>query len=164
MQKIDFRQLELNPFTVIGEEAFLLTSGSYERWNTMTAGWGGLGWLWNEPAVFVFVRESRYTFPLIESFPKFSLSFFPPEMKDVLDYCGTHSGADTDKAKGAGITPTGLDETVAFEEANLIMTCRKIAQMRLDDKCMIDESIAKLYPHGDWHHMYIGAIEGVYIP
>ena len=93
----------------------------------------------------------------------FSLSFFPPELKGVLDYCGSHSGADTDKAKGAGITPMGLDGTVAFEEANLVMTCTKLSHVLLDDKCLIDESIAKLYPHGDWHHMYIGRIEGVYV-
>ena len=164
MQKIDFRQLELNPFTVIGEDSFLLTAGSYDTWNTMTAGWGGLGYLWNQPSAFVFVRESRYTLGFLERSGMFSLSFFPPQLKGVLDYCGTHTGADTDKAKGAGITPTGLDGTVAFEEANLIMTCRKAAHVVLDAGTLIDESILKLYPHGDWHHMYAGFIEGVYIP
>ena len=164
MQKIDFRQLELNPFTVIGEDSFLLTAGSYDTWNTMTAGWGGLGYLWNQPAAFVFVRESRYTLGFLERSGMFSLSFFPPQLKGVLDYCGTHTGADTDKAKGAGITPTGLDGTVAFEEAHLIMTCRKAAHVVLDAGTLIDESISKLYPHGDWHHMYAGFIEGVYIP
>ena len=164
MQKIDFRQLELNPFTVIGDEAFLFTAGSYDCWNTMTAGWGGFGYLWEKPAVYVFVRESRYTFSMMEKSHGFSLSFFPPELRGVLDYCGTHTGADTDKAKGAGITPTGLDGTVAFEEANLIMTCSKAAHVCLDKGTIVDESILKLYPHGDWHHMYVGLVEGVYIP
>ena len=163
MRRVGFDQLELNPFTVIGEDTFLLTAGSSERWNTMTAGWGGLGYLWNEAVAYVFVRQSRYTYGLMESSRMFSLSFFPPELKGVLDYCGSHSGADTDKAKGAGITPMGLDGTVAFEEANLVMTCTKLSHVLLDDKSLIDESIAKLYPHGDWHHMYIGRIEGVYV-
>ena len=163
MQKIDFSQLELNPFTVIGEETFLLTAGSYDAWNTMTAGWGGFGYLWEKPVAYVFVRESRYTYGFIEKSNGFSLSFFPPEMKGVLDYCGTHTGSDSDKAKGAGITPIGLDGTVAFEESNLIMTCRKAASICLDRKAIIDESILKLYPHGDWHHMYAGFIEGDYI-
>ena len=163
MTKIDFQQLELNPFTVIGDENFLLTAGSSENWNTMTAGWGGLGYLWNLPVAYVFVRQSRYTYGLLEKSDRFSLSFFPPEMKGVLDFCGTHSGADTDKAKGAGITPMGLDGAVAFEEANLVMTCSRLASVLLDEKTVIDESILKLYPHGDWHKMYIGRIEGVYI-
>ena len=163
MHKVGYDQLELNPFTVIGEESFLLTAGDSGSWNTMTAGWGGFGYLWNRPVAYVFVRQSRHTFSHIERSPMFSLSFFPPELKRVLDYCGTHSGADTDKAKGAGITPIGLDGAVAFEEANLIMVCRKAMHVLLDEKTLIDESILKLYPHGDWHHMYAGFIEGVYI-
>ena len=86
MRKVGFDQLELNPFTVIGEDTFLLTAGSSERWNTMTAGWGGLGYLWNEAVAYVFVRQSRYTYGLMESSRMFSLSFFPPELKGVLPY------------------------------------------------------------------------------
>ncbi len=163
MNKVSVEQIELNPFTVIGEENFLLTAGNSESWNTMTAGWGGFGYLWAMPVVYVFVRGSRYTFSHIEKSDKFSLSFFPPDQRRVLDFCGMHSGIDTDKAKGAHITPFGLDGAVAFEEANLIITCHKLSHVYLDPSTMIDESIPKLYPHGDYHHMYIGRIEGVYV-
>ena len=61
MEKIDYKQLELNPFTIIGEDDFLLSAGKSGDWNTMTAGWGGFGYIWGKPVAYVFVRESRYT-------------------------------------------------------------------------------------------------------
>ena len=139
MQKIGFDQLELNPFTVIGNDNFLLTAGGGSDWNTMTAGWGGFGYIWNDPVAFVFVRKERYTLQVLERSDLFTLSFFPPERKGVLDFCGTTS------------------------EANLIMTCRKIAESVMDESTLIDSGLKALYPQEDWHRMFIGRILGVYI-
>ncbi len=164
MQRIDYTQLELNPFSMIGSESFLLTAGTMNDWNTMTAGWGGLGYIWEEPAAFVFVRESRFTYSFIDRHDRFTLSFFPPEMKDALAFCGTHSGRDTNKAKEAGLTPISLDGDVSFAEANLVFSCRKASKTVIDESSMIDSSILKLYPQRDWHSMFIGFIDGVYIP
>lgn len=164
MQRIDYTQLELNPFSMIGSESFLLTAGTMNDWNTMTAGWGGLGYIWEEPAAFVFVRESRFTYSFIDRHDRFTLSFFPPEMKDALAFCGTHSGRDTNKAKEAGLTPISLDGAVSFAEANLVFSCRKASKTVIDESSMIDSSILKLYPQHDWHSMFIGFIDGVYIP
>ena len=163
MQKIGFDQLELNPFTVIGSDSFLLTAGGMSDWNTMTAGWGGLGYLWNAPVAYVFVREERYTLQFMERCGVFTLSFFPPEMKAALDFCGSCSGRDTDKAKGAGITPVSVDGGVAFGEANLVIACQKIAESILDGNAIIDDAVRSIYPHEDWHRMFIGRIQGVYI-
>ena len=163
MQRIDISQLEFNPFTVIGEENFLLTAGVASDWNTMTAGWGGLGYVWNAPAAFVFVRKERYTLSFMERSDLFSLSFFPPDKKGVLDFCGSVSGRDTDKTKGAGITPIQIDGAIAFEEANLVMTCKKLSESVIDYAAIIDESVKRLYPQEDWHRMFIGRILGVYI-
>ena len=64
---------------------------------------------------------------------------------------------------GAGITPLEIDGGVAFDEANLIMTCQKVSEIVLDDKTLIDDGIKSLYPQEDWHRMFIGRILGVYI-
>lgn len=162
MQKVNYTQLELNPFTVISEESFLLTAGTPDSWNTMTAGWGGFGYLWELPVAYVFVRESRYTFRFITENPGFTLSFFSPEYKEALDYCGSHSGRECNKIENAHITPIEIDGHVAFEEANMIITCSRLASACLDDK-LIDRSLLNFYPHGDWHHLFIGRVEGVYI-
>jgi hypothetical protein len=102
-------QFTVNPFTSIGSDWMLVTAGGRDGWNTMTAAWGGVGFIWRTPAVFVFVRYSRYTYEFMEQNPYFTLSFFGPEWKKALDYCGSHSGRDVDKAEETGLTPLFLD-------------------------------------------------------
>ena len=48
--KTDYRTLELNPMTLIGDEWMLVTAGDDQTgWNTMTASWGHLGYIWQKP-------------------------------------------------------------------------------------------------------------------
>ncbi|MBO8468248.1 MAG: flavin reductase family protein, partial [Spirochaetes bacterium] len=60
-------------------------------------------------------------------------------------------------------TPVEVDGTVTFEEANLVFSCRKASKTLIDEKQILDSSVLKLYPQQDWHDMYIGYIDGVYI-
>ena len=46
MRKIDPKQLDKNVFSLIGDQWMLITAGTVERCNTMTASWGGLGVIW----------------------------------------------------------------------------------------------------------------------
>lgn len=164
MRKVDFKQLELNPFTVLGEEAFLLTAGAPENWNTMAAAWGGFGFAWDAPVVYVFVRESRLTYDFMENQDRFSMSFFPPEMRSAIEYCGGNSGREVDKASGAGITPVVLDGSVVFEEANLVLTCEKIVSAQVKEEDIgKPELFGKYYSSGDLHHMYCGKVTGIYV-
>ena len=48
-QKVDPKSLNLNPFSAVGDQWMLITAGTTERCNTMTASWGGLGVLWGAP-------------------------------------------------------------------------------------------------------------------
>lgn len=163
MQRIGYHQLELNPFTVIGRDCFLLTPGTMQDWTSMTAGWGGLGYVWGAPSVFVFVHRGRPAFNAMEKQQRFSLSFFPPEMRNVLELFSGDGGSAPEKAVSAGLTPQPVDGAVAFSEANLVFTCTKIAESVLDDAAIIDEGIRSLYSQGDWHRMFIGRIDGVWI-
>ena len=47
-KKIEITELKFNPFTKIGKEWMLLTGGTIDSFNTMTASWGQLGVLWNK--------------------------------------------------------------------------------------------------------------------
>lgn len=164
MEKIDISQVELNPFVSIGKDSFLLSAGKDGEWNTMTAGWGGMGYMWGRPCCFVFVRESRYTLSFMDKYDSFSVSFFPPEKKEALAFCGSHSGRDTDKAKEAGLTPIYVDDTVAFEEANLTFTLKKMSKHFISEEGFIDPEIKeRWYKNGDYHYMFIGEIKGAYI-
>lgn len=60
--------------------------------NTMTISWGGLGYLWNQPVAFLFVRPQRYTYEFVESADGFSLCFFPEKYRKELQYWRHHFG------------------------------------------------------------------------
>ena len=74
-QTIDPKTLALNPFSAIGDQWMLITAGTPERCNTMTASWGGLGVLWGAPMATAYIRPQRYTKGFVDENEYFTLSF-----------------------------------------------------------------------------------------
>jgi flavin reductase (DIM6/NTAB) family NADH-FMN oxidoreductase RutF len=162
LHEISISDLQFNPFDKIGKEWYLVTSGDISHYNTMTASWGTLGEFWGKPVVNTFIRPQRYTFEFIEQNDLYTISFFSPEHKPALSYCGSHSGRDVDKAKETGLTPIALDGTTAFEEAELVFVCKKLYKYVLKPEEMIDKTIDKWYEAHDYHHCYFAEILKVY--
>jgi flavin reductase (DIM6/NTAB) family NADH-FMN oxidoreductase RutF len=126
--------------------------------NTMTASWGGLGVLWERKVATCYIRPTRHTFGFVEQALQFTLSFFDEKHRKALTYCGTHSGRDTDKVKGAGLTPVKEGGFVYFLEARLVLACRKIYYQDIGPERFLDPRIEGMYPQKDYHRMYIGEI------
>jgi len=147
-----------NPFKLIGADWMLITAGTPESHNTMTASWGGLGILWERKVATCFIRPTRFTFEFAERSPHFTLSFFEEKYRKALTYCGTHSGRNTDKVKEAGLTPVKEGGFVYFEEARLVLACNKIYSQDIDPKRFLDPKIEGMYPQKDYHRMFIGEI------
>ena len=149
-----------NTFKLIGTDWMLITAGPPEAHNTMTASWGGLGVIWNKNVCFCVIRPTRHTYGFIEKADNFTLSFFEDKYKSALTLCGTKSGRDIDKAKATGLTPVSgtLPGTTYFEEARLVIECRKIYYQDIDPKHFLDPKIDENYPEKDYHRMYIGEI------
>ena len=154
--------ISLNPFKLIGTDWMLITAGSIDSWNTMTASWGGLGFLWGKNVCFCFVRPTRYTFEFMERSMEFTLSFFPAEYRKALSYCGAHSGKEVDKAAETGLIPKSVGAGLSFEQANLAILCRKLYHHDFDPAKFIDTSIEANYPAKDYHRQYIGEILSCY--
>lgn len=90
------------------------------------------------------------------------MSFFLEDYRDVLKYCGSHSGRDIDKAGETGLTPFEPSAgTAAFEEARLILVCKKLYYQDFHPERFLDEAIDGLYPEKGYHRMYVGEIEKV---
>ncbi len=158
-QQIDITTMNFNPFTKIDKEWMLITAGSREKCNTMTASWGALGELWNRYVSFIFIRPQRYTLEFIEKEDFYSLCFFDESQRKALNYCGSRSGRDTDKIKDAGLTPVYDEAAPYFEEAKLVFICRKLHGQPIDPACLIDPAIdGKCYPQKDYHKMFVGEI------
>lgn len=164
----DWRGLRENPFSLIADEWMLISAGREKSWNTMTASWGGFGHLWNKDVAFVFIRPTRYTREFVEREPLFSLSFFEKEHRRALEICGSLSGRDRDKVKAAGLRPLRLSlpggETVpSFEEARLVLACRKLYAEDLKPTSFIDPGIESNYPQKDYHRLYVASLEAAWI-
>lgn len=151
--------IEFNPFTKIGKEWALITTGSKSKYNTMTVSWGGLGVLWGKNVVYIFIRDSRYTKEFIDQGDFFSVSFLGDEYRAALNYCGSHSGRDENKFEQAGLTPAFKHSIPYPDEANFVILCKKMAAVPISEDTFIDKDIAqKWYADGDMHTMYVGEI------
>ncbi len=157
--EINHTEIQGNPFKMIDQEWFLLTAGTLQEFNTMTASWGGLGILWNKPVVFAFVRPQRFTYGFMESGDLFTLSFLDEIHRDKLNFCGKYSGRDVNKIVSTGLEPTETsDGSVYFKQARLVFQCRKIYFDDIDPSNFLIPAIQKNYPKHDYHRMYIGEI------
>ncbi len=152
-----------NPFKLIGSDWGLVTAGTPDSFNTMTVSWGGVGIMWNKPAAFTFIRPQRYTFGFLEEKERFSISFFDDSFRKALAFCGSKSGRDVDKVKETGLTPAFTEDGVPyFEEARLVLVCKKLYGQFLDEESVIEgETVLKQYNGDDWHKMYISEITEV---
>lgn len=163
LQKIDPKTLDENVFSLIGERWMLITAGTPERCNTMTASWGGLGVLWGKQTATCYIRPQRYTYEFMEAGEAFTLSFFGEEYRKALAFCGAKSGRDVDKIKECGFTvAAGAGDAPYFEEADLVLVCKKAYWQDLDPSHFLDPEIEKHYPQKDYHRMYIGEIVEAY--
>lgn len=158
--------LEMNPFTAIGKDGFLITAGSHDSFNTMTASWGSMGVFWGRNIVTLYVKASRHTHQFLEDSEGFTCSFLEPEMTDTLLWCGQHSGRDSDKVAATGLIPEYLftdsnAERVTFKQASLVLSCTKASVMQMQKSNLILPELEKRYKDGDYHTVYIGFIDKV---
>ncbi|WP_300700403.1 flavin reductase family protein [Bacteroides sp.] len=167
MKPIAIKDLNENFFQTIGKEWMLVTAGDKEQFNTMTASWGSIGFLWNKPVVFVFIRPERYTFEFIEKSEYFTLSFLGEENKAIHKICGSKSGREVDKVKETGLKPIITEKgNIFFEQGRLNLECRKLYSDTIKEECFIELEACKQWyggVHGGFHHMYIAEITGAWI-
>lgn len=164
MRKIDLKALDKNVFSAIADQWMLITAGTADRCNTMTASWGGLGVIWNIPSATCYIRPQRYTKEFVDREDYFTLSFFGEEHRKSLQLCGSRSGREIDKVKECGFTVKAAEcGAPYFEEAELVLVCRKWFVQPMDPDNMPQEIKDKFYPQKDYHVMYIGEIVEVLV-
>ena len=172
MREISYKDLQLNPMTMFGDEWLALAAGNEQGWNAMTVAWGHLGAIWDRkgqpgclPTAIAYVRPSRYTKAFMDREELFTLSLFGPEKRKALAYIGAHSGRDGDKCAEAGLSPVFEDGTVYLAEAKLVLVCRKLYQSTLSAEGFVDPALLdENYPKRDLHDMYVGEIIRVLVP
>ncbi|MBR1520018.1 MAG: flavin reductase [Bacteroidaceae bacterium] len=142
-------------------DAELLAAGDKEKSNAMTIGWGGIGTLWGRTALTVYVAEKRYTKEFMDKSEYFTVMAFDVEHSKVLNYMGTKSGRDGDKAAALGLhTAYTANGTPYYTEADLVIECKTMYAAPFDPqgfKSDVPRNMYSNFPAGI-HSMYIGEV------
>ncbi|MFO7721798.1 MAG: flavin reductase [Bacteroidales bacterium] len=165
-KKVTWESLDDNAIRLIGKDWMLIAAGTEEKgFNMMTASWGGLGWLWEKPVSFIFVRPQRYTYEFTEREDYYTVTFYDEQHRDILRKMGSVSGRNFDKIRQSGLTPFTTDNgSVAFKEAKIILECRKLYASNVLEDGFVDKKLGQqIYPNKDFHKMYVGEIMNVWI-
>lgn len=160
MKEIKPQDFTARPVDIWLNRWFLLTAGNRDHYNTMAVAWGSMGGMWNLPFVQVVVRPSRFTYEFINKTDTFTLCSFPEKYREAVNLLGTRSGRDSDKIKASGLTviPSKKVEAPAFQEADLILECKKIYWQDMDPGHFLDDRIQRNYPQKDYHRIFFGRI------
>lgn len=162
-KEIKPEQLDKNIFHLLNDEWMLITAQKDNIVNTMTASWGGFGILWNKRVSNVVIRPQRYTKEFIDGSSTFSLCFFDKEYKKTLAYLGSVSGKDENKIEKSNLTINHIKDTPYFEEASMVIICKKLYAQELKPECFIEKEVdSNTYPDKDYHTMYISEILKIY--
>ncbi|MBR3594026.1 MAG: flavin reductase [Clostridia bacterium] len=160
-KEISPKEIDGNAIKMIADEWMLISAGNEQGFNMMTASWGFMGEMWHRDSVVIAIRPQRYTMEFVDKNDYFTLSFYG-DRKDIHAVCGKESGRDVNKAEKTGLTPVFSDNTVFFEEARLVLVCKKRYKGRLEKENFTLGECEELYPADDRHYMLIGEIVKVY--
>jgi len=158
---VDYRDYVKEMIKAFNEGRVLLVSQEKEGVpNVMAIGWGTIGIIWQKPIFVVLVRPSRHTYKLIEENGEFTVNIVPPQLKEVVQYCGTVSGRDQNKFKEKQLTAIASKKVKApiIKECILHFECRVVHKNDLIPSELEKSIIAALYPKGDFHRVYFGEI------
>ena len=141
--------------------ALLLAAGDRTKSNAMTIGWGGIGTLWQKNALTVYVAEKRYTKEFMDRSDYFTVMAFDEKNGKVLQYMGTKSGRDGDKAQALGLhTAYTENGTPYYTEATMVIECKIMYAAPFDPdgfKSDVPKNMYRHFPAGI-HSMYIGEV------
>ena len=164
MREISYQELCLNPVEAFRDDWMLVTAGSApSAYSTMTVGWGHMGSLWNRPCAVVYVRPERYTKRYIDQESYFTLSWFGQAYRKELLYLGTKSGRNEDKVGHVDFHAVFSDGSSWFEEARLVLVCRKIYAEEFHEEHFFDAKVLDtMYPDRQFHTAYFGEIVKIF--
>lgn len=164
-KEIDITHLNENVVDLFKNRWALVTAGDKDALNTMTVSWGAVGELWGKDMATLYIRPQRYTEEFLNKNDYLTVSFYPDDMKKrIHGVCGSKSGRDVDKVKECNLTPVFDEKAPYFNEAQIVLVCKKTAKSRFNPDEFLDGEIdEKWYPQNDYHFIYYAEIEKVLV-
>ncbi len=150
----------------MGKEGGVFLTVPGETPNTMTIGWGWIGWCWNKPVFITVVRPQRHTLGLLKRAGCFTVSVPTGDpLRAQLKLAGTRSGRDINKFDGHGLTaaPARKVDAPIVAECGLHFECEtRLAQGAMSISGMDPAVLAGCYPDRDMHEIFFGEIVACY--
>ena len=164
MREVSVTELSIDVVNLWMNQWLLLTAGTAADCNMMTVAWGSIGCMWSRPFVQIVVRPQRHTHKYIEQSDSFTLCAFPEKYRKDLQTLGALSGRDGGKLAKTGLTLKASKRVTApsYNEARLILECRKIYYQDMDPRGFVDKTIQDNYTANDYHRIYFGEILSVF--
>lgn len=139
--------------------AAIVTAGAdASEWNLFTVAWTGT--ICTDPAMlYISVRPSRYSYPLLMKNMEFTLNLTTVEMARATDWVGVRSGADYDKWKESGLTPLPGEKVASptIAESPLSIECRVKEVVRLGTHDMFIADVLNIRADSRWIDENTGA-------
>ena len=110
----------------------LITCGTMEKPNVMTAAWTGIINT-RPPKTYVSIRPERYSYGLIKETGEVVINLTTEGLVRAADFCGVRSGKDMNKFEKCGITPIPSTAVSAptLAESPLSIECKVFEVMEL---------------------------------
>ena len=161
--------------------AALISSGTLEKPNVMTAAWVGVINS-DPPRVYVSIRPERYSHGIITDSMEFVINVTTEQLKYAADYCGIKSGRDENKFEACSLTAikSFLVNCPSIEESPVSLECKvfdivklgshdmfmaDVVSVSVEDNLLDDQNRLQLenagvisYTHGEYYTSgeYIG--------
>lgn len=165
MKELSFDEQAKEVLQILRKGAFLTTRDG-EKANTMTIGWGYLGFAWQKPVFGVMVRHNRFTHGLLEKLGEFTVTLPKEDMSKELAFCGVKSGRDTDKIASCGFSllPGKTVSVPLIACKALQYECKVLCKTQMSAAGLEPSVLDKWYEKepGDYHTFYFGEITACY--
>jgi len=164
MREVAVTELSIDVVNLWMNRWLLLTAGTIADCNMMTVAWGSIGCMWSRPFAQIVVRPQRHTRKYIDQSDVFTLCAFPEKYRKDLQTLGSLSGRDGAKLVKTKLTLKASRKVAApaYNEASLILECRKIYYQDMDPRGFVDRTIQDNYAAKDYHRIYFGEILAAY--
>ncbi len=164
MKDINYNEMASQFLDQLPRGAFL-TVQSGQRLNTMTIGWGSIGFMWKKPVMMVMVRYSRFTYELLKDADNFTVSVpLDSSMKSSLAAVGTKSGREINKFETCKLKAQTAKkvESPVIGDCGLFYECKVLYRQPLDPAALPAEIKETCYGDNDLHVLYYGEIVASY--
>ncbi len=146
-----------------GDNMVLLNSGNINLYNSSVASCRFALELTFKPIAACFIRPQKHVMRFIEKNDYFTLCYFPPEHRHILDFFG--SGGTTTSTLNKKFEPLITQSgNIYYPQARLVIECRKVFNFELIlsqeiQSILQSEQARMIYPGNEVPRMYIGEIE-----